>query len=106
MLNEYENLTKEQLEKLLKQQEEISKAKTKEDIEQQVEEKNKFLASAKINLTYGQSNLERTEAVYKKALRDLQYKMSEYYVENLSKFSTFKFWGTTPIRTPKRSKIF
>ena len=102
ILNEYENLTKEQLEKLLKQQEEISKAKTKEDIEQQVEEKNKFLASAKINLTYGQSNLERTEAVYKKALRDLQYKMSEYYVENLSKFSTFKFWGTTPIRTPKR----
>ena len=102
ILNEYENLTKEQLEKLLRQQEEISKAKTKEDIEQQVEEKNKFLASAKINLTYGQSNLERTEAVYKKALRDLQYKMSEYYVENLSKFSTFKFWGTTPIRTPKR----
>lgn len=53
------------------------------------------------NVEYGEKNKERTEETYNKTLRELQYEMSSYFVSNLSKFSTFKFWGTKEIRLPK-----
>lgn len=80
----------------------LAQKDVKENIQEEISEKTEFLNNAKNNVAYGESNLIRTVNVLKKALRDLQYKMSEYYVENLSKFSIFKFWGTTSIRNPKR----
>ncbi len=56
---------------------------------------------AKYNVEYGEQNKERTEETYNKTLRELQYEMSSYFVSNLSKFSTFKFWGAKEIRIPK-----
>lgn len=53
------------------------------------------------NVEYGEKNKERTEETYNKTLRELQYEMSSYFVSNLSKFSTFKFWGAKEIRMPK-----
>lgn len=53
------------------------------------------------NVEYGERNKERTEETYNKTLRELQYEMSSYFVSNLSKFSTFKFWGAKEIRLPK-----
>lgn len=53
------------------------------------------------NVEYGEKNKERTEETYNKTLRELQYEMSSYFVSNLSKFSTFKFWGAKEIRIPK-----
>lgn len=55
----------------------------------------------KENVEYGEKNKERTEEVYYKTLRELQYEMSSYFVSNLSKFSTFKFLGAKEIRMPK-----
>lgn len=77
----------------------LAQKDVKENIQEEISEKTEFLNNAKNNVAYGESNLIRTVNVLKKALRDLQYKMSEYYVENLSKFSIFKFWGTTSIRS-------
>lgn len=53
------------------------------------------------NVEYGEKNKERTEETYNKTLRELQYEMSSYFVSNLYKFSTFKFWGAKEIRMPK-----
>ncbi len=47
-------------------------------------------------------NEDRTQDVYDSTLRNLQYQMSLYYVSNLEKFSTFKYWGTEAIRVPKQ----
>lgn len=55
----------------------------------------------RFNVEYGEKNKERTEETYNKTLRELQYEMSSYFVSNLYKFSTFKFWGTKEIRLPK-----
>lgn len=96
------NASNEELNQLLNEMVNLAQKDVKENIQEEISEKTEFLNNAKNNVAYGESNLIRTVNVLKKALRDLQYKMSEYYVENLSKFSIFKFWGTTSIRNPKR----
>lgn len=80
----------------------ITKEDSKESMQDKINEKYNLLNTFKKYVEYGNSNLSRTKAVMTKTLRDLQYKMSEFFVENLHKFSTFKFWGTTSIRKPKR----
>lgn len=95
-------MNEETFDKYLEELMNLSKLDIKEDIEKEILEKTELLNNVKNNVDYGKKNLERTVVVRDNDLRDLQYKMSEYYVENLSKFSTFKFWGTTPIRKPKK----
>ncbi len=59
------------------------------------------LSSTKEDVEYGIKTLSRTNDTYMKSLRELQYKMSAYFVSNLSKFSSFKFWGTQEVTKPK-----
>ncbi len=63
-----------------------------------------MISSAKENVEYGKKNLLRTSNIYTKNLRDLQYEISAYFVSNLAKFSSFKFWGTQEIGSPKTMK--
>lgn len=84
------NSTDDEVEKLIRNLEERMKVVEGEIIE------------AKADVEYGHSNLERTQNVYTSILRELQYRMSDYYVSNLEKFSNFKFLGTVPIRRPKQ----
>ena len=73
----------------------------REDIQGMIDEKNEEIELVKENIEYGQKNADRTQEVYDTTLRNLQYQMSSYYVSNLEKFSTFKYWGTEAIRNPK-----
>ncbi len=77
---------------------------TPEAIEADLNDKNKELNFAKENVKYGERNLARTTDVYSKTLRELQYEMSAYFVSNLAKFATFKFWGTEEERQAKAIK--
>lgn len=92
----------EELDQIMDELIRLAQTEVKEQIKREIGEKTEERNSAKANVEYGESNTQRTMSVYTRALRDLQYKMSEYYVENLSKFSTFKYWGTTAIRKAKR----
>lgn len=71
-------------------------------LEERIEVVGGEVIEAKGDIEYGQGNLERTQNVYTSTLRELQYRMSDYYVSNLEKFSNFKFLGTVPIRKPKQ----
>ncbi len=74
----------------------------KEDLQKVIEEKSAELELVMENMEYGKRNEDRTQDVYDSTLRNLQYQMSLYYVSNLEKFSTFKYWGTEAIRVPKQ----
>lgn len=77
---------------------------SKQNNEKELESKTNQFNYAKENVEYGQGNLSRTNDVYTRTLRELQYEMSAYFVSNLAKFSSFKFWGTEEIRQPKLIK--
>lgn len=73
----------------------------REVIQGRIDETSEENELVKENIEYGQKNADRTQGVYDNTLRNLQYQMSLYYVSNLEKFSTFKYWGTEAIRIPK-----
>lgn len=91
----------EDIEEFLAKLEELSDIPIKEDLSRDLKEKTKEATLTAENVEYGEKNKERTEETYYKTLRELQYEMSSYFVSNLAKFSTFKFWGTKPIRQSK-----
>ncbi len=88
-------VSEEQFRQLLKEHADLINSVEKEKIQQKILEKSNRLNQAKGNIKYGKGNLERTMKILHSSVRDLQYKMSKYYVSNLAKFSIFKFWGTT-----------
>lgn len=72
-----------------------------EKIQKDMEKIREMIQAIRENIEYGQKNIDRTQEVYDSVLREMQYQMSLYYVSNLEKFSTFKYWGTESIRKPK-----
>lgn len=101
LVSNYGNLSSQEVAKIIDECVSLAGQRSVEQISDQIAEKREFLENTTRNVEYGKINIEHTKEVLKKALRDLQYKMSAFYVENLAKFSIFKFWGTTPNRNAK-----
>ncbi len=90
-----------EIETLIEQLSDLIVRPDKDMLSNELKDKMKQSNLVKENVEYGERNLDRTEETYFKTLRELQYEMSAYFVSNLAKFSTFKFWGTKEIRQPK-----
>lgn len=76
----------------------------KETIKAIINDKTKQFNNAKEHLEYEEITLSRNTENYMSTLRELQYQMSSYFVSNLTKFSTFMYWGAKEIRQPKEIK--
>lgn len=101
LVSNHTSLSSQQVAKIIDECVSLAGQRSMEQISTQIAERREFLENTTRNIEYGKINIERTKEVLKKVLRDLQYKMSAFYVENLSNFSIFKFWGTTPNRNAK-----
>ncbi|MBP3707630.1 MAG: hypothetical protein J6J36_03380 [Clostridia bacterium] len=101
LVSNHTTFSSEEVAKIIDECVSLARQRSKEQISTQIEERREFLDNTTHNVEYGKINIERTKGVLKRALRDLQYKMSAFYVENLASFSIFKFWGTTSNRNAK-----
>lgn len=86
---------------LLSELTQVATEDDKETIKATINDKTKQFNNAKEHLEYEEVNLSRTTGTYMSTLRELQYQMSSYFVSNLTKFSTFMYWGAKEIRQPK-----
>lgn len=101
LVSNHASLSSEEVARIIDECVSLAGQKSREQISTQIAERREFLENTIRNVEYGRINIERTKEVLKKVLRDLQYKMSAFYVENLASFSIFKFWGTTSNRNAK-----
>lgn len=98
------NSNKEEVRKLIEELTQVVAEADKETITGIIDDRSKQFNKAKENLEYEEVSLSRTNENYMTDLRELQYQMSSYFVSNLTKFSTFRYWGTKEIRQPKEIK--
>lgn len=98
------NSNEEEVRQLVEELTQVVAEADKETITGIIDDRSKQFNKAKDNLEYEEVSLSRTNENYVADLRELQYQMSSYFVSNLTKFSTFMYWGTKEIRQPKEIK--
>lgn len=98
------NSNEEEARRLIEELTQVVVEADKETITGIIDDRSKQFTKAKDNLEYEEVSLSRTNENYMADLRELQYQMSSYFVSNLTKFSTFMYWGTKEIRQPKEIK--